>query len=182
MAALITASGMARSRTWCNVVVLTLIGASATPLYGETTHRDTTIAALPRLGTSRARSTSTGSRCSPTLDADVTYNSNVFALPKRVVQIRDVTRSPPDDAVFTINPRVVAELNRTAIDIKADLHAGFIRYASTPSENVNTFGFALDTVKKFGASQTLTADVSFDRSIRTAAIPKLISIAACRRR
>ncbi len=154
---------MARSRAWRNVVVLTLIGTSATPLYGQAKDRDPTIADLPRAGYQPRTLEFDGISILPTLDTDVTYNSNIFALPERVINDIGTTRRPPDDAVFTINPRVVAELNRTAIDIKADAHAGFIRYASTPAENVNTFGFALDTVKKFGASQTLTADVSFDR-------------------
>lgn len=172
MAALITAPGMARSRTWCNLVALTLIGAGATPLYGETAQRDTTIAALPRLGYEPRTLDFNGITVLPTLDTDVTYNSNIFALPKRIVSDTGLTRSPPDDAVFTINPRVVAELNRPAIDIKADAHAGLIRYASTPSENVNTFGFALDTVKKIGASQTLTADISFDRTYQDRGDPE----------
>lgn len=172
MAALISASGVAKSRTWCNVVALTLIGTGATPLYGQAAQRDPTIADLPRAGYQPRTLNFNGITVLPTLDTDVTYNSNIFALPKRVVTDTGLTKSPPDDAVFTINPRVVAELNRTAIDIKADAHAGFIRYASTPEENVNTFGFALDTVKKAGANHTLTADVSFDRTYQQRSDPE----------
>ncbi len=154
---------MARSRTWCNVFALTLIGTGATPLYGQAAQRDTTIAALPRAGYEPRPLNFNGITVLPTLDANVTYNSNIFALPDRVINDKGDTKSPPDDAIFTISPRVVAELNRPAIDIKADAHASFLRYVSTPNEDVDTFGFALDTVKKGGANHTLTANVSFDR-------------------
>lgn len=172
MAALIIASGVANSRTWRNALALTLVGIGASPLHAQAEVRDPTIAELPRAGYQPRTLDFEGISVLPTLDTDVTYNSNIFALPKRVVNDVGVTRSPPDDAVFTINPRVIAELNRPALNIKADAHAGFIRYASTPRENVNTFGFSLDTMKKAGGSQTLTASVAFDRTYQDRSDPE----------
>ncbi len=107
----------------------------------------------------------------PTLDTEVTYNSNIFALPPRATETGP-KQSPPDDAIFSINPRLVAELDRSALNLKADAHANFIRYASTPTENVNTFGISLDGVKRAGGAQTLAASFSFDRAYQRRSDPE----------
>lgn len=144
------------------MLALLLLNFGASPVMGQAEQRDTSIANLPRPGYEPRTLTAGPFIIEPTLDTDVTYNDNIYATPDR----------RQGDAIFDIDPRVTAELKRPTLDFKADVHAGIIRYASTPRENVNTFGAAIDTTKTFGASQTLTASLAYDRTYERRSDPE----------
>jgi hypothetical protein len=144
------------------VLALSILCLGATPLMGQDEQRDMSIMSLPRPGYEPRTLTAGGFLLVPSLEADATYNDNIFATPDR----------RKGDTVFDIQPRLTGELKRSTFDLKTDLHADLIRYADTPRENVNTFGAKADATKTFGASQTLNATVTFDRTYERRSDPE----------
>jgi len=145
------------------VLALSLLSLGTPPLRAqEEQQRDLSIASLPRPGYEPRTLTAGGFLLIPSLEADTTYNDNIFATPER----------RKGDTIFDIQPRLTGELKRSDFDLKTDIHADLIRYVDTPRENVNTFGTKLDATKMFGASQSLNATVTFDRTYERRSDPE----------
>jgi hypothetical protein len=154
--------GAALSRGTSPVLALSILCLGATPLMGQSEQRDTSIANLPRPGYEPRTLTAGGFLIVPSLEADTTYNDNIFATPDR----------RRGDTIFDIQPRVTGEMKRSTFDLKTDVHADLIRYANTPRENVNTFGTKFDATKSFGANQTLNATLTYDRTYERRSDPE----------
>lgn len=124
--------------------------------------RDTPIARLPRPGYEPRAIRIGRTIVQPTLDANLTYDDNIFA-----------TRTDrEDDAIVTVTPRLKATRQTSGLDLEAEAHADFIRYASNTRENVNSFGASLGAVKALGKSQSFTTNLSFDRSFERRSDPE----------
>lgn len=143
-------------------LVATSLLSLGTPSAADQANRDQSIANLPRPGY-EPRTIVIGSVVvQPTLDAKLTYDDNIFALPSDQVS----------DEIATISPRVVARRNGGKLDFSADVHGDLIRYRSHPRENVNLFGGGLEAQTSLSKRQKLSTQLNFDRSFERRSDPE----------
>ncbi|MGN6121863.1 MAG: outer membrane beta-barrel protein, partial [Sphingomonas oligoaromativorans] len=89
------------------MLALSILCLGATPLMGQDEQRDMSIMSLPRPGYEPRTLTAGGFLLVPSLEADATYNDNIFATPDR----------RKGDTVFDIQPRLTGELKRSTFDL-----------------------------------------------------------------
>lgn len=144
------------------MLFLVLSCSSVVPVHAQDDQRDQSIARLPRPGYEPHTIRLGSAMLQPSLEAGATYNNNIFA-----------TRTDRvSDTIFNVTPRLTLQRQSPSLNLDAEVSGDFIRYASNSRENVNNFGGKLDVVKPLTRTQSIAADVSFQRTFERRSDPE----------
>ena len=103
-------------------------------------------------------------------DAAVTYDSNVYAVPK--ASSNATRRGPIDDAVFTISPEVELNYAREKLSFRGHADAQIRRYASETTQDSEAAGVLGEVKWSPSRGHSLTALATWNRDVEDRGDPE----------
>lgn len=135
---------------------------SAVPLRAQEATRDRSIDNLPRPGYEPRRIRLGATVIEPELEADATYDDNIYA----------TSADEDDDFVFRIAPSIRATRETGSLRFQADAYASLLRYADHPTENTESFGAGTDIGYIGDPEHSANLSVRYDRGFERRTDPE----------
>lgn len=103
-------------------------------------------------------------------DAGITYDSNVFAVPK--ASPNSTRRGPVDDAVFTVGPHIDINYTREKLSFRGHADAQIRRYAGETSQDSEAVGVLGEVKWSPSRGHDLTALATWNRDVEDRGDPE----------